>query len=364
MIDATEHTEHIRPSRRKPIFRVNEQLREYLKIHGREIKLPASYSDLLHFTYAIPLKDKWGNNTLWETVTYDMREWQYLRDSLVKMYAVLKTEGDLSFINHLDVARIDFCSFGNSQPFRIRIVNKFNDNHDHYYIKQADASRVYGLELEHLLSPNRITFLTCQNTLIEEHIPGIPGDVFAEKYFHDPSTNLIRFAKEFVKFNERCYVRLLGDMRSYNFVVNITPDIDDNFQYRIRAIDFDQQCYEGRKNMYLPQYFKENKPFVDLVLQHLDKESIAQYQAEERTMIATRLVSSRYRVKDLLDIMHDDQISKPEKLKQLRDELYEYFHQPLFRRCKTMGQVVKMQLKETLRKSVLLIPKTKNRFDD
>ena len=364
MIHATEYTEHIRPSRRKPIFSVNEQLREYLKIHGREIKLPASYADLLHFTYAIPLKDKWGNSTLWETVSYDMREWQYLRDKLVKMYAVLKTEGDLSFINHLDVARIDFCSFGNSQPFRIRIVNKFNDNHDHYYIKQADASRVYGLELEHLLSPNRITFLTCQNTLIEEHIPGIPGDVFAEKYFHDPSTNIIRFAKEFVKFNERCFVRLLGDMRSYNFVVNITPDIDDNFQYRIRAIDFDQQCYEGRKNMYLPQYFKENKPFVDLVLQHLDKESIAQYQAEERTMIATRLVSSRYRVKDLLDIMHDDPISKSEKLKQLRDELTEYFHQPLFLRCKTMGQVVKMQLKETLRKSVLLIPKTKNRFDD
>jgi hypothetical protein len=81
-------------------------------------------------------------------------------------------------------------------------------------------------------------------------------------------------------------------------------------------------------------------------------------------MIATRLVSSRYRVKDLLDIMHDDQISKPEKLKQLREELAEYFHQPLFLRCKTMGQVVKTQLKQTLRKSVMLIPKTKNRFDD
>jgi hypothetical protein len=364
MIHATENIEHIRPSKKKPIFPVNDQLREYLKIHGREIKLPASYSDLLHFTYAIPLKDKFGNATLWETVSYDMREWQYLRDGLVKMYAVLKTEGDLSFINHLDVARIDFCSFGNSQPFRIRIVNKFNDNHDHYYIKQADASRIYGLELEHLLSPNRITFFTCAYTLIEEHIPGIPGDVFAEKYFHDPATNIIRFAKEFVKFNERCFVRLLGDMRSYNFVINITPDIDDNFQYRIRAIDFDQQCYEGRKNMYLPQYFKENKTFVDLVLHHLDKESIAQYQAEERTMIATRLVSSRYRVKDLLDIMHDDQISKQEKLKQLREELAEYFHQPLFLRCKTMGQVVKTQLKQTLRKSVLLIPKTKNRFDD
>jgi hypothetical protein len=66
--------------------------------------------------------------------------------------------------------------------------------------------------------------------------------------------------KEFVKFNERCFVRLLGDMRSYNFVVNITPDIED-YQYRIRAIDFDQQSYEGRRNLYLPQFFKENLPW-------------------------------------------------------------------------------------------------------
>ena len=68
------------------------------------------------------------------------------------------------FSKHLDVARVDFCSFANSSPFRIRIVNKFNDNYDHYYIKQADASRIYGLELEHLLSPNRIIFL-----LISKH---------------------------------------------------------------------------------------------------------------------------------------------------------------------------------------------------
>ncbi|MEI2737209.1 MAG: hypothetical protein V9F01_00320 [Chitinophagaceae bacterium] len=32
----------------------------------------------------------------------------------------------------------------------------------------------------------------------------------------------------------------------------------------IRCIDFDQQSYEGRKNLYLPQFFKENYPFVEL----------------------------------------------------------------------------------------------------
>src|SRR5687767_10053436 len=274
-----------KPSRKKPIFPVNDQLRAYLKHHGREIKLPVAYKDLLKFTYSVPLKDKTGKDTLWEKVMYDLKEWEYIRDGLVKTYAILKTEGDLTFTKHLDVARIDYCTFGNSNPFRIRIVNKFNDNYDYYYVKQADASRIYGLELEHILSPNRITFLTNSATLVEEHIPGVPGDVFIRNQLNEPSTNLIRFAKEFVKFNERCFVRLLGDMRSYNFVVDITPDIED-FQYRIRAIDFDQQSYEGRKNLYLPQFFKENNPLVELSLKHLNNDSIEQYQAEERTMMA------------------------------------------------------------------------------
>ncbi|MFL9483682.1 hypothetical protein ACI6Q2_12955 [Chitinophagaceae bacterium LWZ2-11] len=352
-----------RPSKKKPIFPVNTDLRRYLKKYGREVKLPVSYQDLQRFTYTVPLKDKFGNDTFWETASYDMHEWEYLRENLVKIYAILKTEGDLSFINHLDVARIDFCYFGNSQPFRIRIVNKYNDNYDHYYIKQADASRIYGIELEHLLSPNRITFFSHNNTLIEEHIPGIPGDVFIKDYLSTATTNSIRLAKEFVKFNERCFVQLLGDMRSYNFVVNIIPDIED-VQYRIRAIDFDQQSYEGRKNLYLPQFFKENKPLVDIVLKHLDKESIAQYQTEERTMMTFRLVSSRYRVKELLDIMSNDQISKPEKLEQLKTELNNHYHQSTFQRCTTMGQVVKTQLKQTLRKSLLLVPKTKSKFAD
>ncbi len=353
-----------KPSRKKPIFPVNDSLRQYLDKYGREVTLPVSYSDLQRYTYTTPLKDKYGKETSWEKTSYDMNHWNFLRENLVRIYAILKTEGDMSFSNHLDVARIDFCYFGNSQPFRIRIVNKFNDNYDHYYIKQADASRVYGLELEHLLSPNRITYFTSGNTLIEEHIPGIPGDIFIQDYLTNSNTNLIRLAKEFVKFNERCFVMLLGDMRSYNFVVNITPDIED-FQYRIRAIDFDQQSYEGRKNLYLPQFFKENKALVDIVIQHLDRESIAQYQAEERTMMTYRLVSARYRVKELLDIMSRDIISIPEKLEQLKKELATYFvGSHTYQKARTMGQLVKKQLKQTLQKNLLLVPKPKSRFDE
>lgn len=352
-----------KPSRKKPMFPVRDALRGYLKTHGREIKLPVTYNDLLHMTYSIPLLDKKGNDTLWETAMYDMREWEHIRKGLVQMYAILKTEGDLTFTSHLDVARIDYCSFGNSNPFRIRIVNKFNDNYDHYYIKIADASRIYGLELEHILSPNRITYLISQNTLVEEHIPGIPGDLFIENYLNDPHTNKIRLAKEFVKFNERCFVRLLGDMRSYNFVVNITPDIED-YQYRIRAIDFDQQSYEGRKNLYIPQFFKENRALVEVCLKHLNIESIHQYQAEERTIMAFRVASSRFRLMELLNIMSKDRISVPDKLTQLKMELGDYFGNSQFYKCSSMGQLVKRQLKQTLQKNLKLIQKNLGKFED
>jgi len=345
------------------MFPVQDALRQYLKIHGREVKLPVSYNDLLRITYSIPLKDKNGKDTHWEKVLYDMRDWEYIREGLIKMYAFLKTEGDLTFTAHLDVARIDYCSFGNSNPFRIRIINKFNDNYDHYYIKIADASRIYGLELEHLLSPNRITYLTHSNTLVEEHIPGIPGDVFIKNHLSDTATNKIRLAKEFVKFNERCFVRLLGDMRSYNFVVDITPDIED-YQYRIRAIDFDQQSYEGRKNLYLPQFFKENIELVNLCSRYLNRESIEQYQAEERTMMAFRVASTRFRLMDLLNIMSRDNISTPEKLQQLKTELGQYFHSPAFFKSNSMGQLVKRQLKQTLQKNLALIQKNLGKFED
>jgi len=352
-----------KPSRKKPMYPVNERLRHYLKLHGREVKLPVTYNNLLNYTWSTPIKDKNGKDTLWEKTSYDSRDWNYIREGLVKIYAVLKTEGDFSFTSHLDVARIDYCTFGNSHPFRIRIVNKYNDNYDHYYIKIADASRIYGLELEHILSPNRITFFTCDNTLVEEHIPGIPGDVFVQQMMNSPETNKIRLAKEFVKFNERCFVRLLGDMRSYNFVVDITPDIED-YQYRIRCIDFDQQSYEGRKNLYLPQFFKENYPYVQLCLTHLNKESIEQYQFEERTLITFRLASSRYRIKELLDIMSNDTISTDAKTEQLKKEISTYLHSPAYIKCQSMGQIVKTHLKQTLRKNLLLIQKNLGKTQD
>ena len=349
IVNAKLSKELDRPMMKKEAFPVSTELQTYLKNHGRDIKLPIAYKDLLNYRFATSLRDKKGKLTHWETAVYDLKEMEYLKEGLIKTYAILKTEGNLNYIKHLDVERIDFCEFGNSVPFRIRIINKINDNYDHYYIKAVDASRIYGLELEHLLSPNRITFLHHKNTLVEEHIPGIPGDIFLQDYMNLPETNKIRIAKEFVKFNERCFARLLGDMRSYNFVIDITPDIED-YQYRIRAIDFDQQSYEAKKNLYLPQFYKENFDYVELVLKNLSAEVIEQYQAEERTTMAYRVIASRRQIMELLNIMIKDEISENYKVKLLRKELNEHFTNSYFENCGTMGAIVKRQLKQMLQK--------------
>jgi len=349
------------PSRKKPFYPINNGLRAYLKKNGREVVLPVAYEDLSRITYSFPIKDKNGKDTHWEEARYDMREWEFIREGLLNIYAILKTEGNLTFITHWDVARIDYCAFGNSNPFRIKIVNKHNGNSESFYVKLADASRIYGLELEHLLSPNRITYFSYYNTLVEEHIPGIPGDIFVQQYLDEPMTNKIRFAKEFVKFNERCFLRLLGDMRSYNFVVDITPDVE-NFHYRIRAIDFDQQSYEGRKNLYLPQFFKENLAYVNLVLSHLDNESMNQYRTEERTLMAFRVAESRYRIMDLFNIMCKDDISSVEKIDQLKTQLKEYSGNPKFLKCKSMGDIVKLNLKQTLVRGLREIQESKTKI--
>jgi hypothetical protein len=349
IINAKINNEPDKPLMKKDLFTVSDQFQEYLHQYGRNIKLPIAYKDLLNYRHTTSLRNKKGKLTHWETAHYDLKEMEFLREGLIKTYAVLKTEGNMSFVKHLDVERIDFCEFGNSIPFRIRIINRINDNYDHYYIKAADASRIYGLELENLLSPNRLTFLYHKNTLVEEHIPGIPGDVFLEDYLNQPETNRIRIAKEFVKFNERCFARLLGDMRSYNFVIDITPDIED-YQYRIRAIDFDQQCYEGRKNLYLPQFYRENFEYVDLVLKTLDAEVIKQYQTEEQTAMTHRVFESRNQLLELLNIMIKDELSDHYKIKMLREELNSHFNSSYFSKCNTMGAIVKRQLKMVLQK--------------
>jgi hypothetical protein len=334
-------------SRKKKLYPISEPLQDYLKHYTRSRDLPVSYADLLRYQAATPLVDKHDRDTLWVTCMYGHSDEEEIHKGLTRIYSQLKAAGDAAITEHLYVERVDFCTFGNSNPFRVRIVNQYNDNYDHFYVKKADASRIYGLELEDILSPNRINYLVSGNTLIEEHIAGIPGDIFLGEILDRPSTNKVRIAKEFVKFNERCFARLLGDMRAYNYVIDITPDFEDE-QYRVRAIDFDQQSYEGKIQAYLPHFFPDNKKVVDLCRQILNLQTIRQYQLEERTLIARRLEFSKPQVAMLTEAMKFGDLSLPEKTEELKLGLRKFHKDDRFLQCANIGDLVVLNLETTL----------------
>ncbi|MFD0861293.1 hypothetical protein ACFQ1M_03670 [Sungkyunkwania multivorans] len=331
-------------SKKKPSYKVGEKFFEYLSEYNRTTHIPISYDDLLRFSGSVAVLDKNDEDTLWVRVYYNEFEREEIDRELKQVYSIFHSDGNEDIISFLNIDAIDYCTFGNSKPFRVKVRNILNDNFTYFYIKKADASRIYGLELEHMLSPYNLNFLVFNDTLIEEHIAGIPGDVFIQDYLPAcTETEKSQIAKEFVKFNERCMIRLLGDMRSYNYVVVPVHDFD-HVVYRIRAIDFDQQCYESKFKVYRPQFFKENSTLVMMVQDKLLANSIEQYKKEERSVIAKRMKGADKRIKKLLKCMVKDKISPFENVKILRAELYEYTLDMKFKRCRTMGQLLRTAL--------------------
>ena len=166
------------------------------------------------------------------------------------------SDGGTEMIRFLNVDAIDYYTFGNSKPFRIKIRNILNDNFVYFYVKKADASRAYGLEFEHMLSPYNLNFLVHEDTLVEEHIAGIPGDEFISNYLPKcSSSEKSQIAKQFVKFNERCMIRLLGDMRSYNYVIVPTHDFDQ-VVYKIRSMILTSVLWSQVEGI-CPQFLKK-----------------------------------------------------------------------------------------------------------
>ena len=336
-------------SKKKPFFPINIKLNEYLNEYNRNLKIPIFYEDLKRFSGSFSVFNKDDKDTLWVRVFYSEHERKDIDLSLKKVYNLLHSDGNESNIDLLNIDAIDYCTFGNSKPFRIKIRNKLNDNFTYFYVKKADASRVYGLELENLLSPYNLNFLINKDTLIEEHVAGIPGDEFFEEHLEKcNNSEKSQIAKEFVKFNERCMIRLLGDMRSYNYVIIPTHDFDQVI-YKIRAIDFDQQSYEGNLKVYRPQFFKENKFIMNLIKDKLDSHSLDQYKTEERSIIAKRILSSESRTKKIINCMISDNISSKENISLLSNQIFKLTKDDNFNKTKNMGEILRASFNYVLR---------------
>ena len=134
-------------SKKKPAFPVSERLENYLKEYKRSIKIPIFYEDLLRFQGSVVVYDKDDNDTLWVRAFYSEFDREEIDLSLKKVYNILHSDGNEKNIQFLNIDAIDFCTFANSKPLRVKVRNILNDNYTYFYVKKTDASRIYGFEL-------------------------------------------------------------------------------------------------------------------------------------------------------------------------------------------------------------------------
>lgn len=230
--------------RKKVMISVKCFFMNYFRKNNCMADLFMQYEDFLCYEFFIFLFDQEGNDMFWEMVYYFQFDFEDVNQAMKLIYVLFKIDGDVEVFDYFMVVCIDFCIFGNIKFFWVCIINWLNDNYDYFYIKKVDVFWVYGLELEWLFLFNYVIYLIDGVMLIEEYVVGIFGDDFMKYNLQEMIFNQICIVKEFIKFNECCFVRLLGDMWVYNYVIVIIFDIE-GFQYCMCFIDFDQQFFEG-----------------------------------------------------------------------------------------------------------------------
>ena len=87
---------------------------------------------------------------------------------------------------------------------------------------------------------------------------------------------------------------------------------------------------------------------MELVSKHFNPDVIRQYQAEERSVIVRRIRSQRHRMKDLRDSLLEDDISTPEKTRELAKELAAHHDDPQFLKCKTMSEILSHHVRDLI----------------
>ena len=90
----------------------------------------------MRYVGSVDVLDTLDNHTLWQRVYYSDSETNELNENLKKIYNILLSDGSNTNTSDLNVDAVDYCTFGNSNPFRIKIRNILNDNFTYFYIKK------------------------------------------------------------------------------------------------------------------------------------------------------------------------------------------------------------------------------------
>jgi hypothetical protein len=112
----------------------------------------------------------------------------------------------------------------------------------------------------------------------------------------------------------------------------------------VRAIDFDQQSFEKRCRIYLPQFYKENAYYVSLIQKAIPLETIKQYQMEEKSLLKKRYLNDQYQIDYLINVIKKDKISFDDHVDNLKRELSKFHNSSKFLECKNMGEILEVNI--------------------
>src|SRR5690606_41919120 len=95
----------------------------------------------------------------------------------------------------------------------------------------------------------------------------------------------------------------------------------------------------------MPQFFKENYPYVKLCMETLNERTVLQYEQEERSSIVHRVRSERHRIKNFRDASKTQQLTTTENSQRLRTAYADYYNKEAYHKCVSMTDILELKIK-------------------
>ena len=227
-------------SKKKVTFPVTPSLQVYLDAHGRSIEIPVSYDDLLRFE-GMPILDgnaRTRSGSIACTACRPGRARPQFEAAVLHPHA----DGSDTILPFIRWTASRFALY-NTKPFRVKARMSSTTTTFSCTSRNATLPASTGWNgATSVAEPHH----SCLPEHLSRNTSSASRDIFIAQRW-----NPVHAGQRAPPKSTSTTTLLLaapGDMRSYNYVVVITQDFD-RIQYRLRAIDFDQQSYEGRTGL-------------------------------------------------------------------------------------------------------------------
>lgn len=239
----------------------------------------------------------------------------------------------------LEVRTAELIPYADNEPVRVEVASDVLEPRA-FYAKPFGEQRMFGLELEHLVS-RPYNFVVSGSGIFEEEVPGIEG-VTMEKADERLDEAYVR---ECARFEARCQALLFGDMHEYNWLVEQRrrPDSSE-VRYEIRTIDPDK-LFELDELKYVVFSRERRQEMIGVIGEDA-------YEAEaafERKRMRNSFLDNRERVDEVLRLVGNSEICNAVvKRYDLAQKLAIYHRNEDFYNAENAGELLERHLHEEL----------------